>query len=238
MSACKGPIELRNCRTCPVRATGLFCNLPTNVLDAIAEIKQPFTYPPGAFLFFENESNRGLHILCSGQVKLSVSSNTGRTLILHIGSPGEVLGLVSALAGSPYEATAEVLQSASISFLNRDDFLRLCEIHPELNAAVIRQLSVQYNSACEQLRTIGLSTSAPQKMARLILGWSRAGRETSQGIKVNVPLTHEQIAECMGSSRETVTRTLSEFKSRHLITFRGATILIPNRAALEAVGGA
>jgi len=237
MSACNGHVELRNCRSCPVRTTGLFCNLPTAVLDEIAAVKHPFTYPAGTFLFFENEANRGVHILCSGQVKLSVSSNAGRTLILHIGTPGEVLGLTSALAASPYEATAEVMQSASVSFLKREDFLRLCKTYPEMNAAVIRQLSVQYSSACEQLRTIGLSASAPQKMARLLLTWSKGGRQTEEGIKVNVPLTHEQIAECLGSSRETVTRTLSEFKSKHLITSKGATVLIPNRAALEAVGG-
>lgn len=237
MSACNGRTELRNCHSCPVRATGLFCNLPLHVLDDIAEIKHSFTYPAGTFLFFENEANRGVHILCSGQVKLSVSSNAGRTLILHISAPGEVIGLTATLAGSPYEATAEVLQSATVSFLRRDDFLRLCQKHPELNAAVIRQLSAQFSSACEQLRTIGLSASAPQKMARLLLTWSRNGRETNEGIKVNVPLTHEQIAECLGSSRETVTRTLSEFKSKHLISFKGATVLIPDRKALETVGG-
>jgi CRP/FNR family transcriptional regulator, cyclic AMP receptor protein len=238
MSACNGRVELRNCHSCPVRATGLFCNLPGEVLDDIAAAKHSFTYPQGTFLFFENESNRGIHILCSGQVKLSISSNAGRTLILHISTPGEVIGLASTLAGTPYEATAEVLQSSTVSFLRREDFLRLCKTHVELNAAVIRQLSSQYSSACEQLRTIGLSASAPQKMARLLLSWSRAGRETNEGIRVNVPLTHEQIAECLGSSRETVTRTLSDFKSRHLISLRGASMLIPNPAALEAVGGA
>lgn len=52
-----------------------------------------------------------------------------------------------------------------------------------------------------------------------------------------VPLTHEQIAECVGSTRETVTRMLSDFKNKHLIILRGATITIPNRAALKMTGG-
>ena len=52
-----------------------------------------------------------------------------------------------------------------------------------------------------------------------------------------MPLTHEQIAECVGSTRETVTRTLSQFKSKHLVMFHGTTAMIPNRAALMAISG-
>lgn len=237
MNACKGLNE-KNCQSCPVRSEGLFCNLSAETLDDINATKQSFIYPPGNFLFFENDPNRGVYILCAGQVKLSISSNAGRTLILKISNPGDVIGLASTLAGSPYELTAEVLQSSSISFLRREDFLRLCKTHPDFNNAVIRQLGLQYGIACDQLRTIGLSSSAPQKVARLLLNWSSQGRKTGEGIKINVHLTHEQIAECVGSTRETVTRTLSDFKQKHLICLKGATVLIPSLAALEAVSGA
>jgi CRP/FNR family transcriptional regulator, cyclic AMP receptor protein len=236
MSACKGLNE-RNCQSCPVRREGLFCNLSAETLNDLTALKQSFVYPPGNFLFFENEVNRGIYILCSGQIKLSISSNAGRTLILKISNPGDVIGLASTLAGSPYEATAEVLQSASISYLRREDFLRLCKTHPDFNNSVIRQLGLQYSIACDQLRTIGLSASAPQKLARLLLNWSSQGRKTEEGIKISLALTHEQIAECVGSTRETVTRTLSDFKHKHLILLKGATVLIPSLAALEAVSG-
>lgn len=225
------------CRTCVARDAALFCNLPGNVLDAIDAAKHPFNYPPGAFLFFENEASRGVHILCSGQVKLSVGSRSGRKLTLHVAEPGEALGLLSALAGKPHEATAEVIRPAAISFISQQDLLRLSNTYPEVNAALIRQLTEHFHSVCDQLRTIGLSVTAPQKLARLILKWSRSGRETQEGIKITVPLTHEEIAECVGSSRETVTRTLGEFRNRRLIVLRGATMLIPNTAALEAMGG-
>lgn len=237
MNECKGFNE-KNCQSCPVRREGLFCNLSAETLNDLTAAKQSFTYPPGNFLFFENEVNRGIYILCSGQVKLSISSNAGRTLTLKISTPGDVIGLASTLADCPYEATAEVLQSSSISFLRKEDFFRLCSTHPDFEQSVIRQLGLQYRTACEQLRTIGLSASAPQKMARLLLNWSSQGRKTEDGIKINVPLTHGQIAECVGSTRETVTRTLSDFKHRHLILLKGATLLIPNLPALEAVSGA
>lgn len=237
MSTCQR-LDLHNCQSCPVRREGLFCNLTGETLNDLSAVKQSFTYQPGNILFLENEVNRGIYILCSGQVKLSISSNGGRTLILEICKPGDVIGLASTLAGIPYEASAEVLQSSSITFLHREDVLRLCKIHPDFSASVVRQLGLQYSGACEQLRVVGLSASAPQKMARLLLSWSHGGRRTEEGIKVNVPLTHEQMAECVGSTRETVTRTLSDFKRKRLISLRGATVLIPDVAALEAVGGA
>lgn len=236
MRVCRD-LTQRNCQSCPVRSEGMFCNLSAETLKDLTAVKQSFAYPPGAFLFFENESNRGIYILCSGQVKLSISSTTGRTLILKISNPGDVIGLASTLDGTPYEATGEVLQSSNISFLRKEDFLRLCNTHADFNRSVIRQMNRQYSAACEQLRTIGLCSSAPQKMARLLLNWSANGRATEEGVRVNLPLTHEQMAECVGSTRETVTRTLSDFKHKGLILLKGATVLIPNRAALELISG-
>lgn len=228
----------RNCQSCPVRREGMFCNLSAETLKDLNAVKQSFAYPPGAFLFFENEPSRGVYLLCSGQIKLSVSSGTGRTLILKINNPGDIIGLASTLEGIPYEATAEVLQSSSISFLRKDDFLRLYNTHADLNRAAIRQSNLQYGAACEQLRTVALCSSAPQKLARLLLTWPDKSKETEEGIKIHLPLTHEQMAECVGSTRETITRTLSDFKNRGLIFLKGTTVLIPNRAALEAISGA
>jgi CRP-like cAMP-binding protein len=112
------------------------------------------------------------------------------------------------------------------------------EHRTNLSEGVVRQLTSLYNGACEQLRTVGLSTSAPEKLARLILEWSASGKATKDGTQVKVPLTHQEIAEFLGTTRETVTRTLSEFRTRNLVTLQGSTLTIANRAALESIGGA
>ena len=124
------------------------------------------------------------------------------------------------------------MEPCQVAFIRQDDFSRFIEKYPEVHQAMMRQLSAQYHNTCEQMRTIALSGSSREKVARLLLHWSFEGRETPEGTRISVPLTHEQIAECVGSTRETITRTLSEFKSRHLVTFKGATMLIPNREAL------
>jgi CRP/FNR family transcriptional regulator len=141
------------------------------------------------------------------------------------------------MSGLPYEVSAEALHPSKVAFVRREDFLRFVNRFPEVYQAVTRQLNVQYSRACEQLRTVGLSTSANEKVARLFLDWSSEEAQTSEGAQIKMALTHEQIAECVGSTRETITRTLSEFKNKHLVTFKGATVTIPSRSALQAVCG-
>jgi len=228
----------RHCSTCNQSRSGFLCNLSSEASRRFAEIKQSKTYPTGTVLFLENEEARGLFLICSGKIKLSFSSSTGKTLVLRIAHAGEMLGLSAVLSSNAHEVTAEVLQPAEISFIRKDDFQRFVRTYPEAYGSLIEQMSAQYKGACQQLRTVGLSTSANEKVARLILDWSTSeGVETNQGTQIKVPWTHEQIAECVGATRETVSRTLSDFKVRQLITVKGATMMIPNREALAAVGG-
>jgi len=228
----------QKCQACKLRMNGYLCNLSPVAAKEFEAIKYSSTYPPNSMLFLENESARGIYLLCSGEVKLSVSSRGGKTLILRIAKPGDILGLTANMSGSPYEASAETLHPCQIAFVRREDFVNFTQKYPEAYRTVAQQLGGQYAVACEQLRTVGLSTSAHEKLARLILHWSFEGKTTPEGTQIKVPLTHEQIAECVGSTRETVTRTLSEFKQKHLVQLKGATMIIPNRAALGAIGGA
>jgi len=225
-----------NCQSCKVRASGFFCQLSAAALKDFNAVKSPATYPAGALLFMEKQDSRGVFVLCAGQVKLSISSSAGKTLILRIAKPGEILGLIAAMSGSSYEATAETLHPCLVAYVRRDDFLRFVTKHPEVYQGVVKQLGTLYNGACEQLRTVGLSASAPEKVARLLLDWSTDAKDSKQGTPIKLPLTHEEIAEFIGTTRETVTRTLSQFKSRQLVALDGSTLMISNRAALEAIG--
>jgi CRP/FNR family cyclic AMP-dependent transcriptional regulator len=239
MQGLNGVEPHQNCQSCKLKENGgFFCHVSPAATKEFESIRYSSVYPAAAMLFLENEASSGVFMLCSGEVKLSVSSSTGKTLILRIAKPGEILGLTATMSGVPYEASAETLRPCQIVFIRRDDFSRFVSKYPEVYQAVIRQLNSQYNHACEQLRTVGLSCSAHEKLARLLLHWSSEGKPTNEGTQIKVPLTHEQIAECVGSTRETITRTLSEFKHKRLIEIKGATMLIPSRAALEAMSGA
>jgi len=223
-----------NCQTCKLRKAGFFCQLAPKAVKDFDAVKSVSAYPAGAVLFMEKQDSRGVFLLCEGEVKLTISSSEGKTLILRIAKPGEILGLMASISGKPYEVTAETIHPCQVAFVRRDDFLRFVAQHPQASDAIVKQLSSNYHGACEQLRTVGLSLSAPEKLARLLLELSEGAEETKSGIRFVLPMTHEEIAECIGSSRETVTRTLSEFKSKQLVTLKGSTLLISDRAALES----
>jgi len=227
-----------NCTTCKLRKSGYFCQLQEAALKDFDAAKSSSIYPEGAVLFMEKQDPRGVFILCEGQVKLSISSSEGKTLIVRIAKPGDVLGLTAVVGGTPYEVSAETLRPCQVVFVRRDDFLRLIAHNPDVYRNIVKQMSSAYEGVCEQLRTVGLAASAPERLARILLEWSQGAEQTKSGTRITMPLTHEEIGEFIGSSRETVTRTFSEFKSRHLVALKGSTVTIPNRAALEQVAGA
>ncbi len=218
---------------CKLRGNGFFSQFQPAALKDLDGIQFISAYPAGSVLFIEKQTSRGVYVLCEGEVKLSVSSSEGKRLILRIAKAGEVLGLVSALSGTPHELTAETLRPAQVAFIPRDAFVRFLTRHPEAYPVVAAQLGSHYQLACEQLRTLGLSTSAPGKLAKLLLDFAVSGQQTKQGTRIKLPLTHEEMAECIGTTRETVTRTLGDFKSQHLVEQHGSTLLIGNREALE-----
>jgi CRP/FNR family transcriptional regulator, cyclic AMP receptor protein len=232
----KGPYGFEmsgNCQNCKLRGNGFFCQLSPAALKDLDAIKFTSAYPAGAVLFIEKQTARGVYVVCEGEVKLSISSSEGKKLILRITKPGEVLGLMSGLSGTPHEVTAETIRPCQVAFIPRDAFLRFMSKHPEAYPLVTGQLGSQYQVACEQLRNLGLSASAPEKLAKLLLDFAMKGQQTKEGTRVKLPLTHEEIAEFIGTTRETVTRTLSEFKSQHLVELHGSTLIIEDREALE-----
>lgn len=223
-----------SCQNGKLRKAEFFSGLSPQALKDFDAIKSSSVYPEGAVLFLERQESRGVFILCEGEIKLTISSSEGKTLILRIAKAGEVLGLMATLSAEPYELTAETLRPCQVAFVRRDDFKRFVTKHPEATQGIVKQLTANYHAACEQLKTVGLSSSAPEKLARLILGWSEGAQETKLGTRITMPLTHQEIAEFIGSSRETVTRTLSDFRSRHLVTLKGSTLMIADRMALQA----
>ena len=223
-----------NCATCAHRDAERLCHLDAETLGALDAIRFATLYPRGALLFVEGQEPRGVYVLCAGRVKLSTSAPDARVLITQIAGPGEVLGLSAVLAGTPYEVTAETIDHCRINFIQRGDFVRFLAAHGDASLRAARQLNSNYRTAFEQARLLGLSRTAAGKLARFLLAaCAKHGQSNGRGVKL--ALTHEEIGQLIGASRETVTRLFSEFKHRRLIEVRGATLLVNNRPALEAL---
>ena len=227
--------ETVNCTKCRTyRAGEFFQRLSPAALADLAAMRPPRDYEAGDMLFCEKQPASGVFLIREGRVRLSMNSSDGKRLSLRIARAGEILGLTAALSGNVCETTAETLSTARIIHISNTEFLAFLTRHPEVYRLVTEELSQQYNLACDQLRTVGLSSSAPEKLARLLLDLSENGQTTEQGTRFRFLFTHEEIGEFIGTSRETVTRTMGAFKLRRLVALNGSTLTIPNRRALES----
>ena len=219
-----------SCRT--LRAGGFLQKLSAAALKDLTSIRPATSYEAGDALFKEKQESGGVFLIREGLVRLSMNSSAGKRLSLRVARTGEVLGLTSALFGTRCETTAETLSQAKIIHITGAEFVDFLRRNPEVYKLVTEEISAQYAMACDQLRTVGLSATAPEKIARLLLELSENGTATEQGTRFRFMLTHEQIGEFIGTSRETVTRTLGAFKHRRLVAFNGSMNTIPNLRAL------
>jgi CRP/FNR family transcriptional regulator, cyclic AMP receptor protein len=227
---------IKSCLTCKVRADLLFYDLPSAALRSLENITSTTGHPKGAILFVEGEAPRGIFIVYKGRVKLSICASDGRIFILKIAEAGEVLGLSASVSGKSYELTAETVEPCQIHFIKRAEFLRFLKEHSEACFRVAEQLSEKYNLACHEVRSLGLSHSAAEKLAKLLMEWiSRHGEAQKQEPHLKLALTHEEIAQMIGTSRETVTRLLADLRRRQILQTKGSTLVIRNKAALRTL---
>ena len=225
-----------SCLSCRLRKDNWFCSLSPEVLKLLSGVCHLSTYPGEAILFVEGQMPRGAFVLCSGKVKLSTASREGKVLILKIAEPGEVLGLSAVIAGEPFELTAETAGPCQVNFIEREALMRLMGSNGELGLHASQSLSREFQSAYRDIHDLVLARSSIGKLARLLLSWTpiRAKAEPPE-IRLRANLTHEEMAQMIGSSRETVTRLLSDLKKKDLIRHDGSTLVIRNRSALEAL---
>jgi CRP/FNR family transcriptional regulator, cyclic AMP receptor protein len=226
---------LDNCATCPVREQHLFCNLSSSAVQRLNDITSSAIYPRGAILFMEGQKGRGAFVLCTGKAKLSASSREGKTIITKISEHGDVLGLSATISDRPYEVTAEMIAPGQANFIAADALLRFLNEYGEVALRVAQQLSRNYFSAHEEIRTLGLSNSPGQRFAKLLLGWSSERGDASHSLNLHLVLTHEEIAEMIGTSRETVSRLFVDFRIKHFIQSKGSNLVILDRPALEGM---
>jgi len=241
-ASAKTPYGLKvidSCLTCPVHKDRLFCNLPLQTLARFDAISSSATYPRGAVLFVEGQEPRGVFVVCSGRVKLTASAADGKSIILRIADPGEIVGLPATLSGRPYELSAEALEPIQANFVPRKDFLQFLSEHGEATLKVAEMLTDIYHALSQEVRYLGLSHSAEQKLARFLVDLAGPDLLASSGpVRTTLTLTHQEIAEMVGSSRETVTRLFAGFRKRGLVESHGSTLVIRDPRGLRSLAGA
>jgi CRP/FNR family transcriptional regulator len=176
-------------------------------------------------------------VVCNGRVKLSASARDGKTLILRIAEAGELVGLPATLSGEPYGVTGEVLEPTQANFIPREAFLNFLRENGVAALKVAQILGQIVHAGYRDIRSLNLPRSSVGKVSKFLLDWSdRYGRRERKS-QLKLTLTHEEIGQMVGASRETVTRILSDLRKKQVVQIKGSAVLIRNRSALEQLAG-
>jgi CRP/FNR family transcriptional regulator, cyclic AMP receptor protein len=226
---------IESCMGCKASREGFFCRFSTPVLRTTDVVSHHTIMPTGALLFVEGQSPRGIFVICSGKVKLYTTSKEGKVLILKQAEAGEVIGLSAAISDTSYEMTAETASPCQLNFIGRADVMTLLKNESEVGMQAAVWLSREFQGAYRDIHDLVLARSSSGKLARLLLSCAPPPLRDAQEQQLRSAMTHEEMAQRIGSSRETVTRLLSDLKKKRLIRLEGTTLVIRDRSGLEAM---
>ncbi len=234
MPICPMSMHAEHCMLCKTRKPGWFCNLSPKALSEYDAMSSHVMLPMGSVLFAEGQVARSVSVVCEGRIKLTKSSRDGKTLLVKIAKPGDVLGLSAALSKTPYEVTAQAIEHAQIKTFQQSDFLHFIQRHIEGSLHAAEFLSNEYRSALSDVCRLALSSSIAGRVAHLLLELAAEGETATEAQpEIHLPLTHEDLASMLGSSRESVTRVLNDLRRKHIISIKGTKTTILQKEALE-----
>lgn len=202
-------------------------------IQLINQIAHFSRQPEHTIIFLEGEKARGVYVLYEGRANVLTTTIEGKTLILKTALPGDVLGVTSVLAGTSYGFTAETIEPCRFAFIAHKDFLKFVKENSEGCLYFAHHLSRECHSAHEMIRSMGNPVS--KRLARFLISCCVGGYVTGGIVRAKLALTHETIAQHIGCSRETVSRTFSDFKRKRVAELVGTTLLVHDRAALESL---
>ncbi|MFP5232039.1 MAG: Crp/Fnr family transcriptional regulator [Acidobacteriota bacterium] len=224
------------CKNCSDRSLRVLCDLSGQARSDFEALGMQMRLPKRSVIFQEDDICDAATIICMGQVKLSCTSREGKTHILRIAVPGDLLGLGAAISGTHYELTAETIEPCVVKKIRRSELLAFLERYGQASMLAAKALSEEYKSAFFDARRLALSGSTAGRLAGVLLDWGRsaAGRNGTD-MRFTMALTHEELANLAGTSRETVTRALGRFQKEGLIEIHGSSFRVLSPLGLESL---
>jgi CRP-like cAMP-binding protein len=212
-----------------LRAIPLFLNVSREDLEAIAAHLIERRYPKGSTIVEEGLEGDFMYILCEGRVKVTKLSDDGREKILEMLDGGSFFGEMALLDRAPRSASVKTLTPVRLLALSRMDFLAVLRNSPDIAIALIQELSQRLRRVDEQASALSF-----QRVRERAMGlFERLALEpiAGQECRATPPLTHQQIADMIGTSRETVTRVVKRLKEAGQLRQSRKRYLVPNSDA-------
>lgn len=211
----------------PLAAAPLFAGLPTEERLALGRLLRERAFTRGNIIVFANDPGDALFVVASGQVKVVLIAEDGREVILSVLGPGMVFGEMALLDGQPRSAHVIALEDARLLVLHRRDFEQRLRESPDLAVALLREVSQRLRRADDQIRNL-ITLDVNGRVADLLLRMA----DEEDGARITRRLTHQTIAQMVGTSRETVSRTMRQLADAEVLTVSRKEIVIRDRAAL------
>jgi CRP/FNR family cyclic AMP-dependent transcriptional regulator len=185
----------------------------------------------GEVLFAEGEPARGVYVLRSGRATVSISSSEGRVVMLRLAQPGDVLGINAVLQDSFYEATVKTLEPCRTEFIARAELLEIVKQNRAGADVMLTMLSRELTELTERVKSLVLPQTVRGRLARLLLEWSNSDHAP----QLHRRFTHEEIAQMICTTRETVTRLLTALSRQRVVRITADAIVIIDSEALQKI---
>jgi CRP/FNR family transcriptional regulator len=225
------------CAACSNRRPGWFCSLGSAVLADLELATSTISLPSQAPLFTQGDDARCLYLICGGYLKLMAGHEHGRQMIVRVAGPGSMLGLYAVLSHGVYEVSAETLTNAQLRPVERDRFLGFLRIHKEAQMRAVQCICQEYRFALQDACRIALAETVAARLGRLLTELAhQIGENVSDGgFRFPLLLTHEEMASMTCTTRETVTRTLGQFRKDGWVSIEDSVVTLLEPEQLQSL---
>lgn len=201
--------------------------------NELSRYLKPAKYKKDAVILSREEPGTALFLIVKGRVKVVLYGPSGREVILSMLKDGEFFGEMSLLDGQPRSASVVAVNDSDVLVLDRQDFVRFVENRPAVALAILGEMSRRLREADAKIGSLAL-LDVYGRVARALLDLARKeGEKTEAGIVVKDRPTHQQLAGMVGTSRETVSRVMSELQKQGYLRTQGKRLILTGQAALE-----
>ncbi len=220
-----------------LRSVSIFENVSDEALLNLGRVIRVREYPTGSLIFGQDEHGTALFIIVSGRVKVSILGRSGREIVLCFLNPESFFGEMALLDGRPRSANVMTTEPSTLAILDREAFLRCIQKRPEIAINVLAELSKRLRKADEIISNLALLDVYGRVARALIDLAEEEGQRTQGGIVISRMPSQKDLASLVCTSRETVSRVLTEFKQRGLLSTRGKKVVLSPQFYLDQEEG-
>lgn len=210
-----------------LRTVSLFSDLTDEELTSLSQHFRRRSYRKNEIIFFEEDTGKYMYVIEEGRVKVSRLLPNGKEMILAFHEPGESFGEMSLIDGGTTPATVTAVVPTTILTIGPQEFNLLLE-REKVNRALLRMLCSRCRDAWAQVEVLTFHNADARIRTALYQLCQKRGVPTPQGTMITLHLTHKELADITGISRETATRVLSNLQSHNLLRVKTRHFVIPD----------